>query len=92
MSLPKHYEKMDYEINGHKLFISKLKLHKAHQSKCHQKVINIHNGKIAKRTGGNKWQVLLMDAGNRYKWFKSDWGDSEYLDTSQYLPLPPPSD
>ena len=49
MSLPKHYEKMDYEINGHKLFISKLKLHKAHQSKCHQKVINIHNGKIAKR-------------------------------------------
>ena len=21
MSLPKHYEKMDYEINGHKLFL-----------------------------------------------------------------------
>lgn len=86
---PKHYDMINYEIGGHGLFISKLKLHKAHQSKATQKVINIYNGKIAKRTGRNKWQVLLLDTGNRYKWFKSDWGDDEYLDTSQYLPLPP---
>lgn len=89
MPAPNHDEMIDFEIQGHKLFISKLKLYRAYQSNCLIKVINIYNGKIAKRTGKNKWQVLLLDTGNRYKWFKSDWGDNEYLDTSEYLPLPP---
>ena len=87
MTSPKHYQKIDYEIDGHKLFISLLKLHKAQKAKG-DKFINILNGDIARRTPQGKWQVLLLDTGNRYKWFKSDWGNSEYLDTGQYLPLP----
>lgn len=83
------YETMiDFPIAGEILFISQKKIDIARKSK-RQTVINIYNGKIVKRTGNNKWQVLLLDIGNRYRWFKSDWGDNEYLDTSQYLPLPP---
>lgn len=88
MTLPKYYQKIDYEIGGRKLFISLSKLHKAQKAKG-EKFINIINGKIARRTPQGQWQVLLLAGGNRYKWFKSDWGDIEYLDTSQYLPLPP---
>lgn len=83
-----HDTKVYLTIADKKIFISQRKLEIAQRNKNLVR-INIHNGKIVKKSGNNKWQVLLLAGGNRYRWFISDWGDSEYLDTSQYLPLPP---
>lgn len=83
-----HDTKIYLTIADKKIFISQKKLEIAQRNKNPVR-INIHNGKIVKKSGNNKWQVLLLAGGNRYRWFISDWGDDEYLDTSQYLPLPP---
>lgn len=54
-----HDTKIYLAIADKKIFISQRKLEIAQRNKNPVR-INIHNGKIVKRSGKNKWQVLLL--------------------------------
>lgn len=50
-------------------------------------MVNIFNHKIVRKNfAKNQWECLLQTE-KSYNWFKSDWGDDEYLNNSEYTPI-----